>query len=110
MAAFIIDRRRQGRHKSAVNRQRFLKRFRRHIREAVSDAVNKLSITDMERGEEISIPRKDISEPVFRHVACCRATRNSCGAIVSSGRAAAQVAGAVLQVTRAKAWTILSSS
>jgi uncharacterized sporulation protein YeaH/YhbH (DUF444 family) len=67
MAAFIIDRRRQGRHKSAVNRQRFLKRFRRHIREAVSDAVNKRSITDMERGEEISIPRKDISEPVFRH-------------------------------------------
>jgi uncharacterized sporulation protein YeaH/YhbH (DUF444 family) len=67
MAAFIIDRRQQGRQKSAVNRQRFLKRFRKHIREAVADAVNKRSITDMERGEEISIPRKDISEPVFRH-------------------------------------------
>jgi uncharacterized sporulation protein YeaH/YhbH (DUF444 family) len=67
MAAFIIDRRQQGRQKSAVNRQRFLKRFRKHIREAVADAVNKRSITDMDRGEEISIPRKDISEPVFRH-------------------------------------------
>ena len=66
MASFIIDRRQQGKQKSAVNRQRFLKRFRKHIKEAVSDAVNKRSITDMERGEEISIPRKDISEPVFR--------------------------------------------
>jgi uncharacterized sporulation protein YeaH/YhbH (DUF444 family) len=66
MAFLIIDRRQQGRHKSAVNRQRFLKRFRKHIKEAVNDAVNKRSITDMERGEEISIPRKDTSEPIFR--------------------------------------------
>jgi uncharacterized sporulation protein YeaH/YhbH (DUF444 family) len=66
MAFQIIDRRQQGKQKSAVNRQRFLKRFRKHIKEAVTDAVNKRSITDMERGEEISIPRKDVSEPIFR--------------------------------------------
>lgn len=66
MAFLIIDRRQQGKQKSAVNRQRFLKRFRKHIKEAVSDAVSKRSITDMERGEEISIPKKDISEPIFR--------------------------------------------
>lgn len=66
MAFLIIDRRQQGRQKSAVNRQRFLKRFRKHIKDAVADAVNERSITDMDRGEEISIPRKDISEPVFR--------------------------------------------
>ena len=66
MAFLIIDRRQQGKQKSAVNRQRFLKRFRKHIKEAVGDAVNKRSITDMERGEEISIPKKDISEPIFR--------------------------------------------
>lgn len=66
MAFLIIDRRQQGKQKSAVNRQRFLKRFRKHIKDAVTDAVNKRSITDMERGEEISIPRKDISEPIFR--------------------------------------------
>ncbi|MDH3337677.1 MAG: YeaH/YhbH family protein [Gammaproteobacteria bacterium] len=65
MALLIIDRRQQGKQKSAVNRQRFLKRFRKHIKEAVSDAVSKRSITDMERGEEISIPKKDISEPIF---------------------------------------------
>ncbi len=67
MAFLIIDRRKQGKHKSAVNRQRFLKRFRKHIKKAVSDAVGERSITDMDRGEEISIPRKDISEPLFRH-------------------------------------------
>jgi len=66
MAFLIIDRRQQGKQKSAVNRQRFLKRFRKHIKEAVTDAVSKRSITDMERGEEISIPKKDISEPIFR--------------------------------------------
>jgi len=66
MAFLIIDRRQQGRQKSAVNRQRFLKRFRKHIKDAVSDAVNKRSITDMDRGEEISIPTKDIAEPIFR--------------------------------------------
>ncbi len=67
MAFLIIDRRQQGKQKSAVNRQRFLKRFKKHIKEAVTDAVNKRSITDMERGEEISIPKKDISEPIFHH-------------------------------------------
>ncbi|MGH8222776.1 MAG: YeaH/YhbH family protein [Woeseiaceae bacterium] len=67
MAFLIIDRRQEGRNKSAVNRQRFLRRFRRHIKEAVADAVNKRSITDTDRGDEISIPRKDVLEPVFRH-------------------------------------------
>ena len=66
MAFLIIDRRQQGKQKSAVNRQRFLKRFRKHIKEAVADAVNKRSITDMERGKEISIPKRDVSEPIFR--------------------------------------------
>lgn len=67
MAFLIIDRRQESRNKSAVNRQRFVRRFRKHIKEAVADAVNRRSITDTDRGDEISIPRKDISEPVFRH-------------------------------------------
>lgn len=75
MAFLIIDRRQQGKQKSAVNRQRFLKRFRKHIKEAVADAVDNRSITDMERGEEISIPRKDTSEPVFRQGAGGKQTR-----------------------------------
>ncbi len=67
MAFLIIDRRPNGKHKGAVNRQRFLRRYRKHIKEAVADAVNKRSITDTDRGDEISIPRKDVSEPQFRH-------------------------------------------
>ncbi len=67
MVFHLIDRRQNGKYKSAVNRQRFLRRYRKHIKEAVADAVNKRSITDIDRGDEISIPRKDVSEPRFRH-------------------------------------------
>ena len=63
----VIDRRLNGKNKSAVNRERFLKRYRHHIKKAVSDAIDKRSITDIERGESVSIPAKDIAEPVFRH-------------------------------------------
>ena len=50
-----------------VNRQRFMQRYKKHIKQAVSDAVNKRSITDMERGENISIPSRDTHEPVISH-------------------------------------------
>jgi uncharacterized sporulation protein YeaH/YhbH (DUF444 family) len=65
--SYILDRRQNAKHKSAVNRQRFLERYKKHIRKAVADAVDKRSITDMDRGEEVSIPGQDISEPVFQH-------------------------------------------
>jgi len=65
--AQIIDRRLNGKNKSAINRQRFIKRFKGQIKKAVSDAVAGRSITDMESGEKISIPTKDISEPEFSH-------------------------------------------
>ncbi|PTQ90139.1 YeaH/YhbH family protein [Agitococcus lubricus] len=65
--SYIIDRRLNGRHKSMVNRQRFLDRYKAQIRESVADAASKRSITDMERGESVSLPTKDISEPVFHH-------------------------------------------
>ena len=65
--SYIIDRRLNDKRKSTVNRQRFLRRYRKHIREAVNDAVNRRSIKDMEQGERISIPRKDLSEPIFHH-------------------------------------------
>ncbi|MEY8248238.1 MAG: YeaH/YhbH family protein [Bermanella sp.] len=65
--SYIIDRRLNGKNKSMVNRQRFLRRYKKHIKKAVTEAVNKRSITDMERGEKISIPTKDTSEPTFNH-------------------------------------------
>ncbi|WP_096085388.1 YeaH/YhbH family protein [Agaribacterium haliotis] len=73
--SYIIDRRLNSKKKSTVNRQRFLRRYREHIRKAVSDAVDKRSITDMDKGEKISIPNKDISEPVFHHGQGGRNTR-----------------------------------
>lgn len=65
--SYIIDRRLNSKNKSTVNRQRFLKRYRKQIRKSVSDAVNERNIQDMEQGESVSIPSKDISEPVFGH-------------------------------------------
>ncbi|GAL10112.1 hypothetical protein JCM19233_1089 [Vibrio astriarenae] len=64
MAQFI-DRRLNGKNKSAVNRQRFLKRHKAQIKESVTDAVSRRSITDTETGEDIAIPSKDIREPSF---------------------------------------------
>lgn len=63
----IIDRRLAGKNKSIANRERFLRRFRSHIRRAVSEAVRDRGIKEIENAKSISIPRKDISEPVFRH-------------------------------------------
>ena len=65
--SYIIDRRLNGKHKSSVNRQRFLRRYREHIRKAVEEAVNKRSIQDLDRGEQITIPKRDIHEPNFGH-------------------------------------------
>ncbi len=65
--AYLIDRRLQGKNKSAINRERFLRRHKGQIKEAVARAVKGRSITDIENGEKVSIPVKDISEPGFGH-------------------------------------------
>lgn len=65
--SYIIDRRLNAKNKSAVNRQRFLQRYRHQIRKAVSDAVSERSITDIDKGGKISIPARDISEPSIYH-------------------------------------------
>ncbi|MFO1433342.1 MAG: YeaH/YhbH family protein [Candidatus Competibacteraceae bacterium] len=63
----FIDRRVDGKNKSAVNRQRFIRRFKSQLKKAVNDAMHGRSITDMDSGEKVSIPARDISEPVFSH-------------------------------------------
>ena len=63
----LIDRRLNSRNRNAVNRQRFLQRYRKHVRKAVEAAVNKRSITDVERGERVAIPADDVGEPQFVH-------------------------------------------
>ena len=71
----IIDRRLNGKNKSVVNRQRFIRRFKSQIRKAAGEAISGRSITDASSGERINIPARDISEPVFRHGAGGRQSR-----------------------------------
>jgi uncharacterized protein len=63
----LVDRRLSGRNRSVVNRQRFLRRFKGQIRKAVADVVSGRKVADLERGEKISIPSRDLSEPFFHH-------------------------------------------
>ncbi|MFZ2309425.1 MAG: YeaH/YhbH family protein [Rhodoferax sp.] len=67
MAMHIIDRRLAGKNKSVGNRERFLRRYKEQISEAVRKAVSSRDIRNIEQGESITIPKKDISEPVFHH-------------------------------------------
>ena len=63
----LIDRRLNGRNKSAVNRERFLRRYKDQIRKAVHGMIRDRSIQDMDQGGEINLPARDISEPSFHH-------------------------------------------
>ena len=63
----FIDRRLNGKNKSTVNRQRFIRRYKAQIKRSVTDAISKRSVTDIESGESISIPSRDIDEPFFHH-------------------------------------------
>lgn len=63
----LIDRRVQGKNKSAPNRERFLQRYKGQVKEAVARAIKGRSITDIVSGEKISIPVKDVNEPTFGH-------------------------------------------
>ena len=63
----IIDRRLAGKNKSIGNRERFLRRHKEQIREAVKRAIDGRGIRDIERGEDIHIPKRDLTEPVFGH-------------------------------------------
>ncbi len=67
MALQIIDRRLAGKNKSVGNRERFVRRYKEQIADAVRRAVSQRDIRNIEGAESITIPRKDISEPVFHH-------------------------------------------
>ena len=67
MHQHIIDRRLAGKNKSVGNRERFLRRYKEQIKDAVKRAIDGRGIRDIERGEEITIPKRDISQPVFHH-------------------------------------------
>ena len=63
----FIDRRLNPKDRSLGNRQRFIRRARAQIKEAVDQAIKGRGVTDMASGETVSIPTKGINEPTFHH-------------------------------------------
>jgi hypothetical protein len=61
----ILDRRLNPRGRSLPNRQRFLRRAKAQVQEAVRDASAKRDIRGAEAGGEVSIPLHGIREPSF---------------------------------------------
>lgn len=62
----FIDRRLNNKNKSTVNRQRFIRRYKSQIKKAVNEAIHNRGVTDVDSGESITIPSKDLNEPTFQ--------------------------------------------
>ena len=60
----IIDRRKNPSGKNLPNRQRFLKRVKRQVKEQVRDAMNNRKIRQTD-GVDIVVPGEGIEEPSF---------------------------------------------
>ncbi len=61
----IVDRRLNPKAKSLGNRQRFLRRAKAEIREAVRDSLKKRKVADVDGGEDVRIRTKSLREPTF---------------------------------------------
>jgi uncharacterized protein len=64
--AHFIDRRLNPKGKSLANRQRFLRRARAQIREAVQKSLKETPVADIEKDRKIRISTKGTREPRFR--------------------------------------------
>ncbi len=62
----FIDRRQNPSDRSLGNRQRFLRRARSQIKEALDKSIRDRKIGDVTNGEDLSIPSKSIAEPRLR--------------------------------------------
>ncbi|MBW8270146.1 YeaH/YhbH family protein [Caldovatus aquaticus] len=62
---YIIDRRLNPGGKSLANRQRFLRRAKALVREAVRESAGSRSVRDTEQGATITIPGSGVREPTF---------------------------------------------
>ena len=69
MSHIIIDRRKNAKEKSVVNRRKFVKRVRSQVREAMKDVIRDGSIKDIvdTKGKKIRIPGKGLKKPTFHH-------------------------------------------
>ncbi|MCI4664178.1 MAG: YeaH/YhbH family protein [Neomegalonema sp.] len=63
----VIDRRLNPKSKSLGNRQRFIRRAKADIREAVQDALKRRKVSDVEGAEKVRIRARSVREPSFSH-------------------------------------------
>jgi len=63
----IVDRRADPQGRGAVNRERFIRRFKDEIKRAADEELGKRSITDVGRGGRITIPGRGLVEPHLTH-------------------------------------------
>ena len=68
MSAIIIDRRENPKGKSAENRQKFLKRIKGAIKDALPEMTKNRNLRDLDKsGGQVRVSRKLLEEPHFRH-------------------------------------------
>lgn len=61
----IVDRRLNPKSKSLGNRQRFMRRAKADIRDAVRDALKRRKVSQVEGSEQVTIRSKSVREPSF---------------------------------------------
>ncbi|MGF1649572.1 MAG: YeaH/YhbH family protein [Hyphomicrobiaceae bacterium] len=61
----IVDRRKNPKSKSLGNRQRFIRRAKSEIREAVRESIKKRKISEIDGGENVKIKTRSLKEPSF---------------------------------------------
>lgn len=69
MSFNIVDRRVNGKNKSSSNRQRFMRRVNTHVKRAVRESIKNGNIRDIvsDDGQDVVVPKRDITEPWFHH-------------------------------------------
>ena len=61
----IVDRRKTGKNKSVGNRQKFIKRYKHRIKDAVDNIASDKGITDVLKDRKVIINENEIDEPNF---------------------------------------------
>lgn len=69
MGHIIIDRRQNDKGKSTVNRQRYMRRVKEQVREAVKENIRDGNIKDVntDNGKKVKIKGKNLKQPRFLH-------------------------------------------
>ena len=63
--ARVIDRRTQGKSPSAPNRKKFLDRYKKYIKDAVDQTIERSKIKDIQKKRKVSVPADRMDEPTY---------------------------------------------